>query len=552
MIKRLHIRNYAIIDSLEIDFAEGLTIITGETGAGKSILLGGLNLILGGRADGNSLYDPEKKCVIEGRFELADYDLRTFFQQNDLDYEPELIIRREITPSGKSRAFINDTPVNLKVLAALSNTLIDLHRQFDTLHINSPEFQLQLLDALAGQQPAVDQYRTDYRRYAAVLTKLRQFREQSSSALREMEFLEFQLEELLEADLSAGELEILEDELSRLANADEIVQVAAASFRYLVEDEQSMLSQLQDIGQQLAAPAKVDSRVAEIYERYQNLTIELEEIGSELERVSENTESDPTRQGEVQARVDLIYKLQTKHQVKTLEELLVVRDELQDKVDDFSDMSGKTAALEKEEAELLIKLNERGEELRQKRQTIGPDFTQRVAERLADLAMGNARLEVEFTPLDDPGPSGLDEVRFLFSANRGGRLQTIRDAASGGEMSRLALVTKSLVASAMALPTLIFDEIDSGISGDVALQMGKILEELSSHHQVVVITHSPQVAGRAHRHYFVYKTDKQDENRTVTRVRRLNDEERVRAIATMLSQSPPSESALENARELIG
>ncbi|NJB85571.1 DNA repair protein RecN (Recombination protein N) [Lewinella marina] len=551
MIKRLHIRNYAIIEELTLEFATGLSIITGETGAGKSIVLGALNLILGGRADTKTLFDDSRKCIIEGRFDIAAYDLRSFFTDNDLDYDAELIIRREITPSGKSRAFVNDTPVNLKVLQELGSTLIDLHQQFDTLYINNSDFQLELLDALAGQRDAVREYRTEYQRLQQTRRKLAQLREEQAQARREQEFLEFQVNELEEANLRENEQESLEAERHRLSNADEIKQLTSGVFHYLTEADESVTDRLLAISVKLTPLSAGDPQLQSIAERFESIRLELEEVASDLEAFGSDTDVRPDRLEEIEERLNLLYRLQTKHSVKTNTELLEIYRELSARLDHFSDLGGSITKLEKEQDQLRARLVDQGKQLRKARERVAPDFAANVQQQLGELSMTNARLKVDFTPLPEPGPHGLDEVRFLFSANKGGKLQAIKDAASGGEMSRLALVTKSLVASAMQLPTLIFDEIDSGVSGDVAQRMGRILTDLSRHHQVVVITHSPQVASRAHRHYFVYKTDKTDAERTITRVRELDGDERVRAIATMLSQNPPSESALKNARELI-
>ncbi|THH41283.1 DNA repair protein RecN [Neolewinella litorea] len=551
MIKRLHIRNYAIIEELTLEFATGLSIITGETGAGKSIVLGALNLILGGRADTKTLFDDSRKCVIEGRFDIAAYDLRPFFADNDLDYDAELIIRREITPSGKSRAFVNDTPVNLKVLQELGSTLIDLHQQFDTLYINNSDFQLELLDALAGQREAVRAYRQEYQQLQQVKRRLHQLREEQAQARREQEFLEFQVNELEEANLRENEQESLEAERHRLSNADEIKQLTSGVFHYLTEADESVTDRLLAISVKLTPLAAGDPQLQSISERFESIRLELEEVASDLEAFGEDTDVSPERLEEIEERLNLLYRLQTKHSVKTNGELLEIFRELSACLDHFSDLGGSITKLEKEQEKLQARLVEQGKALRKERQRVAPDFAGKVQRQLGELSMANARLQVDFTPLAQPGAQGLDEVRFLFSANKGGKLQAIKDAASGGEMSRLALVTKSLVASAMELPTLIFDEIDAGVSGDVAQRMGRILTDLSRHHQVVVITHSPQVASRAHRHYFVYKTDKSDADRTITQVRELNGDERVTAIATMLSQNPPSESALKNARELI-
>ncbi|TXF88589.1 DNA repair protein RecN [Neolewinella aurantiaca] len=551
MIQRLHIRNYAIIEELQLDFAEGLSIITGETGAGKSIVLGALSLILGGRADGKTLFDTGKKCIIEGRFNISAYNLKAFFEEQDLDYDTELIIRREITPSGKSRAFVNDTPANLKVLQQLGNTLIDLHQQFDTLYINNAEFQLELLDALARQRDAVAVYRKQYATLQANRRRLNQLNEEAAQARREQEFIEFQVNEFDEAALLAGEQEELEGERHRLSNADEIKQLTNGVFHYLSEDDNAVTDQLLSIGHKLLPLAAGDPKLKDIYDRFEGIRLELDEVASDLEAFGDDTEVNPERLEEVEERINLIYRLQNKHSVTSVGELLAIYEELSGRLGHFADLGGEIEKLTAEQKTITEALQKSGLQLRKGRKKVAPQFGKQVQEQLAELSMENAQLVVDFKELAEPGPHGLDDVQFLFSANKGGRLQTIKAAASGGEMSRLALVTKSLVASAMELPTLIFDEIDSGVSGDVAQKMGKILTDLSQHHQVVVITHSPQVASRADRHYFVYKQDHDDAARTITKVRELNQEERIRSIAVMLSQNPPSDGALENARELV-
>ncbi len=551
MIKRLQISNYAIIEALDLAFSPGLTIITGETGAGKSILLGALGLILGGRADTKSLFKADEKCIIEAQFDIKAYQLQGFFETYDLDYEEELIVRRELTPAGKSRAFVNDTPVTQKALQELGASLIDLHQQFDTLYVNNEDFQLQLLDALAQHPVLLSRYQTAFQALQAAKKRLRDLQALSSQALREQEFIQFQHNELYEAFLVADEQEKLETEQSRLTNADEIQQVCAAIFRLVAEDELAISDQLLQIIQSLSPLARTDEEIRSIKERFGSLQLELEALGEEVAKMGEQTESDPERLLNVNQRLDQLYRLQTKHSVNSVQALIDLQNELGRQLLAFADLSEETQALEAQIETLTQQLLALGEELRQGRQKLAPGFTKAAEALLAELAMPNAKLVVDFRPLPQPSANGLDEIEFLFSANKGGRLQAIKDAASGGEMSRIALVTKSLVASAMALPTLIFDEIDSGVSGDVALKMGAILSRLSEHHQLVVITHSPQVASRAQKHFHIYKTDKGPENRTVTKLKQLNEEESVRAIATMLSQSPPSASALENARELI-
>jgi DNA repair protein RecN (Recombination protein N) len=550
MIQRLSIKNYAIIEHLEMDFSEGLTIITGETGAGKSILLGALGLIMGKRADTKTLYEEDQKCVIEATFNIAKYDLQFFFQNEDLDHDNELIVRREISPSGKSRAFINDTPVKLKILQDLSAELIDLDQQFDTLDLNEVSFQLKMLDALADNKQLLQQYQKAYRQYQQDKRELASLEEQYQTAAKEAEFVAFQLNELTEAELEEGEQETLEEEQNRLNNAEGITKALSHAYTTLVEQEQSVISQLEEITIQMHPFRAVDSNLTKLNERLDSVTLELEDLSREFEGLAEDVEYNPQRIAEIQTRLDQIYRLQKKHFVNDLAGLLAIQTELEGQTASLEDLELGISRMKKSINQKEGELIELAKKLSERRKSVVKTFEIKVEERLALLAMEHARMEVSFQVLKDFGPSGWDEVRFLFAANKGSKLQEIKDVASGGELSRLALVTKSLVASAIPLPTLIFDEIDTGISGDVALKMGNILRTLSDEHQVVCITHSPQIASKADRHFFVYKKVKSD--RTITKVKSLEPgEDRVQVIATMLSQDPPSDSALENARDLI-
>lgn len=549
MIKNLQIKNYAIIEALNIQFSKGLTIITGETGAGKSILLGALGLIMGKRADTKSLYNTTQKCVVEAIFNIKKYNVKAFFDKNDIDYYEELVIRREITPSGRSRAFVNDTPVNLKLLQQLSNALIDLHQQFDTLDIHNISFQLRMVDALGKNNNLLKKYEDGYRHYKKNKRKLNDLIYQNENSAREIDFINFQIEEFNEAELVNGEQEQLEGELAQLTNAEEVKQVLAATFQHLSESEQSVISQLEEVAMSVGNIKKFHPKLSKLHEKFEGLSYELQDIASEFERIAEDTEYDPERISEVQERLDLIYRLQTKHRVGTVEDLIAIQEDLQQQLDAFGDLSHEIEALEVLINEQEKALTELAMDLRKRRKAVIPGFEKKVQRMLGQLGMRNAKLKVEISNLEELGATGMDEVNFLFAANKGSRLQLIKDVASGGEISRLTLVTKSLVASAIPLPTLIFDEIDTGISGGVALKMGNILRQLSNEHQVVSITHSPQIAAKADSHYYVYKKEKKD--RTVTQMKMLALEERIKAIATMLSSDPPSAFAIENARELI-
>lgn len=549
MIRNIQISNYAIIEELEINFSNGLTIITGETGAGKSILLGALGLIMGKRADTKVLYNQEKKCIIEANFDIGRHKMQHFFEENDIDYEAETVVRREITPSGKSRAFVNDTPVNLKTLQQLSGALIDLHQQFDTLDIHNVSFQLRMIDALADNTTLLDKYQKGFRKYQSDKRRLKKLTEETANAAKEVDYIEFQLSEFNDAELMPNEQGELEDESKKLNSAEDIKRGLAAVYSHLSEDEQSITGQLESLAVVLNGVIKYDTRLEPIYEKFEGLTLELQALSEEIEKVADSAEFDPERIAEIQERLNIIYRLQSKHQVRSIEELIAIQEELSEKLQSFGDMSGEIEALEKLIAEQEDVLFVKAKKLSERRKAVIGGFEKKVHKLLAELSMEHARLQVQVLALENLTPTGTDEVNFLFAANKGSRMQHIKDVASGGEISRLTLVTKSLVASAIPLPTLIFDEIDSGVSGDVALKMGNILRRLSNHHQVVSITHSPQISSKADVHYFVHKRVKSD--RTVTAVKELTHEERIHAIAMMLSQNPPSAAALENARDLL-
>jgi len=549
MIQKLLIKNYAIIEELEIDFSSGLTIITGETGAGKSILLGALGLIMGNRADTKSLYQDDKKCIIEAYFQVKKYKVKAFFDEHEIDYDDEVIVRRELTPSGKSRAFINDTPVNLKMLQQLSGSLIDLHQQFDTLDIHNVSFQLRMIDALAGNGELLEKYQGIYKKYNASQKYLQDLLRSSREADKESDFLNFQLQEFNEVELVAGELEKMETDITQLNNAEDIKKTLGATFRQLSESENSVISQLEEIGMALGNLRKVYPDLEKIMERFDGSLLEIQEVAADFEKIAENTEYDGERIQEIQSRLDMIYKLQNKHHVKTINELLEIQNDIQSRVGAFADLSSEIEKTEKDITKFEKQCSKTAIQLSKKRKAVVASFEKKVQKLLILLGMEHALLKVDIQDLEELSPTGMDDVNFLFAPNKGSQFLPIKGIASGGELSRLTLATKSLVASAIPLPTLIFDEIDTGISGDTALKMGGILHDLADQHQVVSITHSPQVAVKADQHYFVFKKVKDD--KTVTSVRLLTPDERVRAIATMLSGSPPSKSAIKNAKELL-
>ena len=549
MIKRLSIRNYAIIEEVEVKFSKKLTIITGETGAGKSIMLGAIGLIMGDRADTRTLKNPHKKCIIEAYFDVLHYNLQDFFNENDIDYDTEVVLRREITPSGKSRAFVNDTPVRLPLIRELSRRMIDLHRQFDTLDLHSEVFQLRMVDALAGNKGVLDDYQELFKDFQKNKRQLNKFIQQSEQNEKEMDFLNFQLDELSNAELDVNEQAELEEELAQLTNAESIKQVLSASYLQMIESETAIVDQLSELSNQVATIKAFHKSLPNLHAKFEGLIYELEDIAKEYNDISENVEFDEERIGEINERLDSIYRLQTKHKVSSIGELIEIQTELEEKVQGFGDLSEQIVELEQIIDKQEGKLREMAVILAEKRHAVTSDFESKIQELLAQLSMVHARLKIDIKTLEELNDTGLNSVQFMFSANKGGRLDLIKNVASGGELSRLTLCTKSLVADAIPLPTLIFDEIDTGVSGDVAKRMAIILRQLSNNHQVISITHTPQIAAKADKHFFVYKEVIGET--TSANVKKLSKEERIQELAIMLSGNPPSEYAVSNAMDLL-
>lgn len=549
MLSRLHIRNYGIIEEVDIAFSEQLSIITGETGAGKSILLGALGLLLGRRADSKALFDENAKCVVEGYFQIAALDLREFFETNDLDYADECLIRREINSSGKSRAFINDSPVTLDLLRELTGQLVELHQQFDTLDLNREGFQLLLLDALGGQLKDLSAYRDCYRRYSGVHQRLESLRAEQQRQLNEQDYLNFQLEELETADFHEGEQEALEQEQEVLSRTGEIRQLLASMTHHLSEGEQSVEDLLSGMLGEISRLRSVHPDLEELGRRLESVFEELRDISTESGRVADQMEANPERLQEVDDRLALLFRLMQKHQAADLGELLELQAGFREKLEAFSQSHEEIERLSRELAALESELRERAERLSAKRKETAPHLAGRVADLLTEMSMPHAVLQIAIREKDRPGPDGADQVQYLFTANKGSAPKPLKDVASGGELSRLALSLKSVVAGALALPTLIFDEIDTGISGHVSMKMGQILHQLARKHQVICITHSPQIAARADRHFFVHKNDSGAQ--TTTEIRTLEAEERRRELAVMLSGDPPTDAAIRNAEELL-
>lgn len=549
MLQRLTVKNYAIIDHLEIDFSGNFNVITGETGAGKSILLGALSLILGERADPGVLFDKNGKCIIEGLFKVKQTLIADFFHRHELDLEDALIIRREISAAGKSRAFVNDTPVNLSQLSELSQHLVDLHQQFDTLELEKSDFQREVVDALVNKPEQLLQYQQAYQRYLLVLKQLKQLQDQRDNANKELDYNKFLLDELEEAAFTENEIEQLDEELQILSHAEEIKNVLSKVYYQLEEDEQPIVQQLKQIQSSLQALSEYHKDVPTITDRLLSAYVELQDIASDVERINHQIHYDGARIEQVNERLALGYRLLKKHSLQDTASLIALREQLSQRVDSVLNLDEQLAQLEKDQVSLEQSLRQMAATITTNRQKQVAPFEKQVNALLAQVGMPNARLRADINP-GPLNPYGQDRIEFLFDANKSNQFAPIRKVASGGELSRLMLCIKSLVAQSVALPTLIFDEIDTGISGEAARQVGIILKDLAKGHQIICITHQPQIAGRADAHYFVYKDAKAE--KVHTRVRLLAQEERINKIAQMLSGEKPTPAALENAREMVG
>ena len=549
MLKNILIRNYALIDELEIDLAKGLTIITGETGAGKSILLGALGLLMGDRADVTALYDPSKKCLVEGTFNLKDYDLKDFFLVHDLEYDVEIIIRREVNPEGKSRAFINDSPVTISVLKLISSRLIDVHAQHETLHLNEAAFQLHALDAVAETSELVAAYKLKFRLFKKNSEQLQSLQEQELKDKKELDYFNFQFNELDTAQLIPGQQSVLEAELETIENAEFIKGGLSNAYFVLAGADKSLIDALTEVKNTLAQLAKFNPSIATLNDRVQSSHIELKDIASELEALEGNIVHDPKKADIVQEKLDVIYRLQQKHNVKTIDELIILKTDLEQKITAIGSLEEQIKKLAMELEAVQKHLADLAGKLTKRRAAAAPQFSKSVKETLTQLGMANAELNISMEQLKEYKETGLDKVTFLFSANKGSDAQPLSKVASGGELSRFMLSLKSLLAKHTALPTIIFDEIDAGISGDIAAKTGSILEKMAATMQVITITHLPQVACKGKTHLFVYKQEQG--KRTVTRIKQLNKDERVEEIAKMLSAGKVGEAALRNAKELL-
>jgi len=549
MLQHLRIQNFALIEETEVDFSKGLTVITGETGAGKSILLGALGLTLGNRADIGSLHDKTKKCVIEAKFNIKAYQLQSFFETQELDFEEVTTIRREITPEGKSRAFINDTPANLAVLKELGERLIDIHSQHETLLLKETNFQFELVDAFAQTTILFSDYKKQFSSLQKLRKQLEELSSQEIQAKKELDYFQFQFNELDEANLKIGELQALEEESETLENAEFIKSNLSKSALAINGGEENVLSALALIKQQLQSISKFGKQFSELYERINSVNIELKELANDLDGAERDVVYNNTRLEEVNAQLDKLNRLLKKHGVANEEELLKIKEEIENKLLQFSSLELQIEKTNKEISVIEKQCKTLASELSTKRQQSLSGIEQNIKTMLGSLSMANAQFKIELSQQKELSSNGLDTISFLFTANKGAEYKELHKTASGGELSRLMLCLKALLAERTALPTIIFDEIDTGVSGDVADKIGNILFAMGKTMQVITITHLPQMASKGSTHLFVFKSDTKD--KTTSSIKLLTKEERIGEIAKMLSTGNPTETALKNAKELL-
>lgn len=549
MLRKLVIQNYAIIDEISIGFSPKLNMITGETGAGKSILMGALSLILGERADSSVLVNAQKKCFIEGFFTIDNKkEVLAFLAANDLDIDEELVVRREIAANGKSRAFINDTPATLQQLKILASLLVDLHQQFDTLELGDSSFQREVMDALAGNETVLQAYQTIFHQCQSISKELDALKTQKNNFQKELDYHQFLFNELNELDLKNNELEDLDTELKMLSNSEAIKTSLSKAYFDLKESEQPVIPILKQLQNLLQGFAAYHNGLPPLLERLQSTQIELQDIAEEIERINDTVNYDEKRIEWINQRLMDGYKLLKKHGVQNTTELLQIQADLEQKLKAVLDLDDHILKKEKQSAALLAEAGLLAEKLSSARHKEVKPLEQKVNSLLKQVGMPNAVLKVMLQN-QELSATGKDAIEFLFDANKSNRFEPIRKVASGGELSRLMLCIKSLVAQSIDLPTLIFDEIDTGISGEAAKQVGMIMKDLALSRQIICITHQPQIAGKANAHFFVYKEIKNDAVKT--NIRLLNEDERITAIARMLSGEKPTAAAMENAREMM-
>lgn len=549
MLKKLYISNFALINEMDVSFPGHLTVITGETGAGKSIFLEALGLALGNRADLSALQDKTKKCVIEAEFDVENLDLNFFFEENDLDKDTSIILRREISAEGKSRSFVNDTPVGLNVLKSLSENLIDIHSQHQTLLLNKNNFQLETVDAFAGTLVLYREYKSEFSKLNKLKNVLKSLQEQEVQARKELDYFQFLFNELEETEIKSGQLKTLEEESSALENAENIKHKLLNSSNAIHGGDENILSALSRVKQELQSISKFGKHFSDFYERVNSAYIELKELANELEDAESEILFDTQKLEEINSKMDRLNRLLKKHNVANEEELLTIKTEIENKLAQFSSLENEIEKTQKQIQSLNVACVKLAKDLSNQRNKAIPEIEKRVKEMLSSLSMENANFKIEILQQPELTATGFDELKFLFSANKGASLNELHKVASGGELSRLMLTLKALLATKKQLPAIIFDEIDTGVSGDVADKIGSILLSMGKTMQVIVITHLPQMASKGTHHLFVYKKD--SEEKTSSYIKQLNNEERITEIAKMLSTGNPTQSAMVNAKELL-
>ncbi|MCK0147722.1 DNA repair protein RecN [Arenibacter sp. F26102] len=549
MLTNLSIKNYALIDHLNVKFTNGFTVITGETGAGKSILLGGLSLVLGKRADLSSLREKDNKCIVEAEFEISKYGLEVFFDENDLDYEKKTIIRREILPSGKSRAFINDSPVTLDILSQLGDQLIDVHSQHQTLRLADNDFQLKVIDALADNGKGLKEYGSKLLLYQSTLRELQNLEDFQKSATKEHEYNSFLLQELISAPLKEGILEELEEHYEQLNNVEIILEQLSRGQQLLNEEQIGVVNLLAELKQVSNKLAGFGHQYSDINERIKSVFIEMDDISNELNLLNEKVEADPQMLEQVNTKLQLLYDLQKKHKVQSITELLEIRNKLDEKVSATENVGVDIDRKRKELKALEVDLSTKASGLSKKRKSVIPNLKKQLEDTLIDLGMASATFKIEINPSKEFKPTGNDDLIFLFSANKGSSYGDLKKVASGGELSRIMLTIKAILAKYEQLPTMMFDEIDTGVSGEISNKMGDIMQAMSNTMQIFSITHLPQVAAKGVHHFKVYKEE--ELMGTNTKMKKLNAEERIVELAEMLGGKTLSDSALAHARQLL-
>lgn len=550
MLNSLFIQNFVLIDNLDIHFDKGFSVITGETGAGKSIILGALSLVLGQRADGKSIKKGSEKCVIEAMFDISKYQLEAFFLENDLEYDAQCcILRRELFASGKSRAFVNDSPVSLSILKELGTRLIDIHSQHQNLLLGDNRFQLRVVDVMAENEILLILYKKEFSRYQGLKRELKELQQKAAQTKQEEDYIRFQLEQLTDASLTSDEQEMLEQEQETLAHAEEIKSSLYKVSQLLNGEEMGTVQLIKEALSSVDNLERYYPKAKEIAERLRSAYIDLNDLASETEILKDDVEYNPERMEWVNERLNTIYSLEQKHHVSTVTELLALQDNYQRQLDEIGSFDEQIAELTQLVAASYQELLQQAAVISAQRKASSEKIAEQLAQMVVPLGMPNIRFRIDIAPKEEPDIDGIDDICFMFSANKNSELQPVAETASGGEISRLMLCIKAMIAGFTALPSIIFDEIDTGVSGDIADKMGNIMQDLGAKMQVFAITHLPQIAAKGSAHYYVYKED--TDERTITRIKQLTEEERTNEVARMLSGASLTKASLANAKDLL-